>query len=165
MSDPLHGYLSMLLAASVLGAVCATFAGGKFEKYLRYLASLICILLILSPFRSWSADALLQPDANGADTFSLPETDTLETRTRAMTEEQICRQIAAALSAQTGITDPTIRIDMEWTEQEAIVTAIHLTLCDTDASRAEAAMDYLTRTYGIPVTVHPAADTTFAEKE
>ena len=44
-------YLTVLFCGSLLGAVCAAAAGGALEKYVRYLAALLCILLIISPFR------------------------------------------------------------------------------------------------------------------
>ena len=60
-------YLTVLFCGSLLGAVCAAAAGGALEKYVLYLAALLCILLIVSPFRELELS------------FSLPEEPSEET--------------------------------------------------------------------------------------
>ena len=123
MNLPLQGYFSMLLTASVLGALCAAFAGSAFERYLRYLASLICILLVLAPFRSFDATALFQTDVE-TPAVSLPDGLSLQERAGAQAENEICAWISQSRSAQTGITPAEVRIDIDWTADEPVIRAV-----------------------------------------
>lgn len=149
MNYPLQGYFSMLLTASVLGALCAAFAGSAFEKYLRYLAALICILLVLAPFRSFDASGLLRTDFSGAE-VSLPEGKTLTELAGAHAESEVCAWIAQSLSAQTGITAAEVRIDIDWTENEPVIRAVCLVLPPEEANRAEEAAAWVMDSYGVP---------------
>lgn len=149
MNYPLQGYFSMLLTASVLGALCAAFAGSAFEKYLRYLAALICILLVLAPFRSFDASELLRTDFSGAE-VSLPEGKTLTELAGAHAESEVCAWIAQSLSAQTGITAAEVRIDIDWTENEPVIRAVYLVLPPEESNRAEEAAAWVMDTYGVP---------------
>ncbi len=145
----LQGYFSMLLTASVLGAVCAAFAGGAFEKYLRYLSALICILLILSPFRSLDLLPGTEQLTDGQPEATVSG-KTLEELAGELAEPEICAQIAAALSAQTGITAADVRIDIDWTEEEPVIRAVRLILSPEDAGRAAEAADWVESAYGVP---------------
>lgn len=149
MNLPLQNYFSMLLTASVLGALCAAFVGSAFEKYLRYLAALICILLVLSPFRSFDPSDLFFTDLSGEE-ISLPEGKTLSELAGEQAESEICDYIAQSLSAETGITAVEVRIDIDWTEDRPVIRAVHLLLPPEEEHRAEEAAAWVERTYGIP---------------
>lgn len=149
MNLPFHSYFSMLLTASVLGAICSAFVGSAFEKYLRYLAALICVLLVLSPFRSFDASGLLPSGTSGEEVF-LPEGKTLAERAGEQAESEICAWIAQSLSAETGITAEDVRIDIDWTENEPVIRAVRLILPPEEAYRAEEAAAWVEKTYGVP---------------
>ena len=149
MTFHLQSYFSMLLAASVLGALCATFVGSTFEKYLRYLAALICILLVLAPFRSFDASRLFQTDFSDAEA-SLPEGKTLSELAGEQAESEICAYIAQCLSAETGITASDVRIDIDWTEDRPVIRAVRLILPPEENHRAEEAAAWVETTYGVP---------------
>ena len=138
-------YVSVIFAASVLGAVCALLAGSAFEPYIRYLASLACILLIVYPFRSFSF-TYSASESSGQET--LTSADTLQVLAGEMASTEICRAIGDALCAQTGITASDIRIDMEWTEQDAIITAVYLTIATQE--HVSTAKAWIEQTYGVP---------------
>ena len=149
MNFPLHSYFSMLLTASVLGALCAAFAGSAFEKYLRYLASLICILLVLSPFRSFDMTELLPSGSTGTEIHP-PNGKTLAELAGEQAESEICAWIAQSLSAETGITAADVRIEIDWTESEPVIRAVHLILPPEETDRAEEAAAWVEKTYGVP---------------
>lgn len=149
MNLPLQGYFSMLLTASVLGALCAAFVGSAFEKYLRYLAALICVLLVLAPFRSFDASELFRTDFSGAEA-SLPEGKTLSELAGEQAESEICAYIAQSLSAETGITAADVRIDIDWTENQPVIRAVRLILPPEEAHRTEEAAAWVEKTYGVP---------------
>ena len=149
MNLPLQNYFSMLLTASVLGALCSAFVGSTFEKYLRYLAALICILLVLAPFRSFDASELFRTDFSGGE-ISLPEGKTLSELAGEQAEGEICAYIAQSLSAETGITAADVRIDIDWTEDRPVIRAVRLLLPTEESHRAEEAAAWVERTYGVP---------------
>ncbi|MCH5183056.1 MAG: hypothetical protein J1E00_02680 [Oscillospiraceae bacterium] len=149
MTSNLQSYFSMLLTASVLGALCAAFVGSAFEKYLRYLAALICVLLVLAPFRSFDASHLFPADISGAD-VSLPDGKTLSELAGEQAESEICAYIAQCLSAETGITATDVRIDIDWTETQPVIRAVRLILPPEDAHRTEEAAAWVEKTYGVP---------------
>lgn len=143
----LQNYISTIFAASVLGAVCCAVAGSAFEKYVRYLASLICILLIIHPFKelslpSWNES--VSADVSAADG------NTLDALASSLAEEEICRAIASALSAETGITAAEVRIDIDWAEEQPLIYAVELTLPPEEADRAEEAAAWIEQSYGVP---------------
>lgn len=149
MSLPLQNYFSMLLTASVLGALCAAFVGSIFEKYLRYLAALICVLLVLAPFRSFDPSELFRTDFSGEE-ISLPDGKTLSELAGEQAESEICAYIAQSLSAETGITAADVRIDIDWTEDRPTIRAVRLLLPAEESHRTEEAAAWVERTYGVP---------------
>lgn len=149
MNLPLQGYFSMLLTASVLGALCAAFVGSAFEKYLRYLAALICVLLVLAPFRSFDSSELFPGDLPDGEA-SLPEGKTLAELAGEQAENEICAYISQSLSAETGITAADVRIEIDWTESQPVIREVHLILPPEEAHRAEEAAAWVEKTYGVP---------------
>ena len=145
-------YLTVLFCGSLLGAVCSAVAGARLEKYVRYLAALICILLIVSPFKEFDW-TFLQDDTSHE--ISMPQANgtTLEELAAGQAGEEICRLLSLQLSQETGITPAELRIDMDWTEQEPTVTALHLTLAPEDDGMAEKIIAWAEAAYGIPCYV------------
>lgn len=148
----LQGYFSMVLTASVLGALCVGFVGKPFEKYVKYLASLICILLILSPLRKIDIASLLRNDADQTVSL-LPDAKPLKELAGAQAEEEICAQIASSLSGATGIFPRQVRIDIDWTEEEPLIRSVQFLLSEEDIERSEEAKAWAETAFGVPVTI------------
>ncbi len=150
----LQHYVSVVFTASVLGAVCAALAGSAFEPYIRYLAALACIILIVHPFRSFS---FVLPEEESMQTEGAVSADSLQTLAGELAEKEICRAIGDMLLAQTGITACDVRIDMEWTERDAVITALYLTVGhEADADTAKV---WAEGTYGVPCEVTRKGET------
>ena len=148
-------YLTVLFCGSLLGAVCSAAAGGALEKYVRYLAALLCILLIVSPFREF--DLSFDPEEESGE-VSLPDGETLSHLAGREAEEEICRILAAQLSAGTGITPAEVGIDMDWTQEEGVISAVHLVLTPADLPRAEEVSAWAEAAYGVPCYVTKGED-------
>lgn len=140
-------YLTVLFCGSLLGAICTAAAGARLEKYLRYLSALLCILLIVSPFREFELE--ISPEVLSSSA-PVPEGETLDSLTRDLAEEELCRMIAAQLSAGTGITPAELSIDIDWTAEEPTVTAVRLSLSPEDVGRGEEAAAWAEAAYGVP---------------
>ena len=145
----MRDYFSALLLASLLGAVCTSLAGGKLEKYMRYLASLLCILLIISPLRSLE----LSPPDLSEDTPSAPQGATLTHRAQQEAEEEICRAISASISTGTGITPTSLRIDIDWNSPQPVITALTVTLDEADLPHGEDVAHWAEQAYGVPCRI------------
>ncbi len=143
-------YLTVLFCGSLLGALCTAAAGARLEKYLRYLSALLCILLIVSPFREFD----LEPGEEGLSAPPAPlEGETLEGLSVKLAEEELCRTIAAQLSAGTGITPVKLSIDIDWTAEEPVITAVRLFLSPEENHRGEEAAAWAEAAYGVPCYV------------
>ncbi len=148
----LQGYFSAVLTASVLGALCVGFVGKPFEKYIKYLASLICILLILAPLRKIDVSSLFRGEAEQTE-VSLPNAKPLQELAGQQAEQEICSQIAASLSGATGIFPTQVRIDIDWTEEEPVIRSVTLCLSEKDSERADEAKTWAESAFGVPITV------------
>lgn len=145
-------YLTVLFCGSLLGAVCTAVAGAKLEKYVRYLASLLCILLIVSPFREFELSLPQEEEPPS----SLPEVSTpatLDGLAEKQAESELCRILSLQLSQGTGITPTELRIDMDWTLEEPVVLALHLTLSPADREKAGEVSAWAEASYGVPCYV------------
>jgi hypothetical protein len=150
-------YLTVLFCGSLLGAVCAAAAGGALEKYVRYLAALLCILLIVSPFRELELSFSLPEEPSEG---SLPEGESLSRLAGKEAEDEICRILAAQLSAGTGITPAEVGIDMDWTHEEGVISAVRLVLHPEDLPRAEEISAWAEASYGVPCYVTEGEEAT-----
>lgn len=148
----MRDYFSTLLLASFMGAVCTSLAGGKLEKFVRYLASLLCILLIISPLR----DLELSPLSLKEQELSLPEGAALSDLAAEEAEKEICAALSSAISAGTGITPASLCIDIDWNTREPVISSLSLALRSEDFPRREEVSGWVEASYGVPcyVTEH-----------
>jgi len=145
-------YLTVLFCGSLLGALCTAAAGARLEKYLRYLSALLCILLIVSPFREFD----LSFPREDLQSPALPEVSapaTLDGLAEQQAESELCRILSLQLSQGTGITPTELRIDMDWTLEEPVVLALHLTLSPADREKAGEVSAWAEASYGVPCYV------------
>lgn len=150
-------YLTVLFCGSLLGAVCTAVAGERLEKYVRYLAALLCILLIVSPFREFD----LSFPGEDLQSPALPEVSapaTLDGLAEQQAESELCRILSLQLSQGTGITPTELRIDMDWTLEEPVVLALHLILAPKDGEKAGEVSAWAEAAYGVPCYVKKGED-------
>lgn len=145
----MRDYFSALFVASLLGAVCTSLAGSKLEKYMRYLASLICILLIISPLRNLKLPSSSLPEG----TLSVPEGTTLSALAEEEAEKEICRAISASISQGTGITPMSLCIDIDWNSSEPVIKALTVALRTEDLPHREDVSQWAEQSYGVPCHV------------
>ncbi len=149
----MSGYFQTLLVASVCGAVCMMLAWGGFEKYIKYIASLVCVVLIISPFRNFdlsSVDLTDIEESSGTPDSSLPD---LYARAEQMTEQRSEKYISDLVFSKFGIKAVYTDIKIEWSENEAVIVGIEIAVKSDDMPQAEAIKDYLFSVLGGEVTV------------
>ena len=145
----MRSYFAALFVASLMGAVCTSLAGSKLEKYVRYLASLLCILLIISPLR----DLKLSHPALPEGSLPAPQGATLSELAEQEAEKEICAAISASISAGTGITPASLRIDIDWDTSQPLIRALSVALRKQDLPRGEELSRWVETSYGVPCHV------------
>ena len=137
-------FLSVFLA-SLAGALSVAFAGGgAYEKYIKYIVSLLLILLLISPFASLKS---IDYELEAQETLSIAAND------GAVYEQQIHEELLlyfdALLQNDLGINARDIRIDIGIQDGEAVVGAITVYVDEDDLTEAGA---YLFAKFGSGVT-------------
>ncbi len=137
-------FLSVFLA-SLAGALSVAFAGGgAYEKYIKYIVSLLLILLLISPFASLKS---IDYELEAQETLSIAAND------GAVYEQQIHDELLlyfdALLQNDLGINARDIRIDIGIQDGEAVVGDITVYVDEDDLTEAGA---YLFAKFGSGVT-------------
>ena len=149
----MNGYFYTLLVASVCGAVCVLLAWGGFEKYIKYIASLICVVLIIAPLREIDMSAF---DVGELE-ISSPESDSAEaelyTVTEQMTKQRAEKYICDIVFSEFGINAVSADIKIEWGKTEAVINGIELVLISDDMNKAEDIRQYLFSALGGEVSI------------
>lgn len=137
-------FLSVFLA-SLAGALSVAFAGGgAYEKYIKYIVSLLLILLLISPFASLKS---IDYELEAQETLSIAAND------GAVYEQQIHEELLlyfdVLLQNDLGINARDIRIDIGIQDGEAVVGDITVYVDEDDLTEAGA---YLFAKFGSGVT-------------
>lgn len=149
----MKGYFLTVLVASVCGAVCTVLASGGFEKYIKYTASLICVVLIISPFRDIDISKI---ESSVTDEISLSiseNTSGLYLLAADMTETRAEEYVSQIVLSEFGINTVYTDIKIDWDEEEPIIENICVALSREDMDKGDLAREYLMRVLGGEVTV------------
>lgn len=127
-------------------------AWGGFEKYIKYIASLVCVVLLISPLRS--IDMSFISDAEyGVSSESTEEASDIYAMTAALTEQSAEKYISDLVFSEFGIKAVTADIKIEWSKNEAVIESIVLVLSKGDMNRSDDVKKYLFSVLGGEVTV------------
>lgn len=139
----MSGYFYTLLVASVCGAVCMMLAWGGFEKYIKYIASLICVALLISPLREIDISSVVSDSLDYSQAESDSSMTDLYAISEQMTERTAEKYICDIVFSEFGINAVSADIKIEWGKTEAVITNIDLVLTKNDMNRAEDIKKYL----------------------
>lgn len=147
----MNGFFYTLLVTSVIGAVCTVMAWGGFEKYVKYIASLVCILLLLSPFRKIDETALASlRDGLTDSSISVGESySAIELLAEQKTEGYITELVFSEFGIKAVYTD----IKIDWEQDSPIVESITVALNEYDMESALLVRERLSKALGGEVTV------------
>ncbi len=149
----MKGYFYTLLITAVCGAICVMLTWGGFEKYIRYIASLICVALIITPFRDIDVSDFGKSVTNDMSNEISEKTSELYLLASDMTEKRAEDYISQIVFSQFGINTVYTDIKIDWDKEEPIIESIHVALKQEDMNNAESAKDYLMGVLGGEVTV------------
>lgn len=152
-SGGMSSYFYTLIITSVCGAICAMLAWGGFEKYIKYIASLVCICLIIAPFRDIDlsqAKDLITEEVSSV-TPELP--NGLYPLAAEITEQRAEEYISEIVFTKFGIKTVSADIKIDWESEEAIIESITVTLSKKDMKYSAEASAYLETVLGGEVTI------------
>lgn len=147
------GYFLTLLIASVCGAVCTSLAWGGYERYIKYIASLICVALLISPFRDTDISSALDEINSEISTDTEAYGEGLYALSAEMTEKRAEEYISQIVLSEFGINTVYTDIRIDWEKEEPTIEAICVAFGSADMALKEDAEEYLCNTLGGEVTV------------
>lgn len=139
----MSGYFYTLLVASLCGSVCMMLAWGGFEKYIKYIASLVCVVLLIAPLREIDI-SLLSVDTPKIESGESEQNEIgLNALSEQMTEERAEKYINELVFSKFGINPVSTDIKIDWGKREGVIDSIDLILTKTDMAAAEEIEKYL----------------------
>ncbi len=137
-------YFLTLLIASVLGGILAVLSSGtSFEKYIKYIASLVCVVIIIAPLKSFiSAPFTLPEPAKSYAETSLPE-NKADKVLISVTKTELESYIKDILFKEFGINIPLTDIKIDWTDDCFVITSVVVYLDEGDRNRQNDVQDFL----------------------
>lgn len=149
----MNGYFYTLLVASVCGAICAMLATGGFEKYIKYIASLVCVCLMIMPLREIDVSGIADSETAFFESSADVPENKLCTEVYALTEARAEEYISQIVFSEFGIKAVYADIKIDWTSDEPIIESITLALPKGDYGAEEQVGEYLFRTLGGEVNI------------
>lgn len=138
-----------VLVASVCGALCALLAGAGFEKYVKYIASLACVCLMLAPLKSvvfdWQELSSSEPNP--------PEISQTPHFAEEMAEENAERYICDIVFGKFGIKEVSADIVIDWSGQDAVIRSITVAVPKENSAGIGEIRAFLVQTLGGEVNV------------
>lgn len=127
-------YFTALLYASLAGGIATALVGKPYEKYLKYLAALICTAIIATPLIK------LVPTVS----FEKPQYQTEDTEYPDLVAEQGAEDGETALYnyifSQTGIKAGDVCIEIERQGEQLYITAVRVQVAESETAKVEALM-------------------------
>ena len=149
----MKGYFYTLLITSVVGALCTVFTLSPFEKYIRYIASLVCVALIILPFREIDVSELKDDIFDGVSDEISEKTTDINILASDMAEKRAEEYISQIVFQRFGINTVDTDIKIDWEKEEPTINSIEVILKREDMHNAHSAKEYLADVLGGEVTV------------
>lgn len=148
----MRGYFYSLLVASVCTSVCSMAVSGGFEKYIKYIASLICVAVMVSPIRQMDLSELT--DRAEAELSAFDTDNELFYKTAGdMTEERSEEYINQIVFDRFGIKPLCSHIEIDWGEEEPLIENIKVCLSPEDFGKSTEVESYLFNILGGEVEI------------
>lgn len=148
----MNGFFYTLLVTSVCGAVCTMLSGVGFEKYIKYIASLVCICVMLSPLKEIDVSSLFDMETN-FEIENTQESEGLYPLATEITEENAESYINEIVFSEFGIKPKATDIKIDWDSNEPIIENITVVFQKEDMHCKDSAEDYLKNVLGGEVKI------------
>ena len=147
----MKGYFYVLLVTSVCGTMCSMLANGGFEKYIKYICSLVCICLMISPFREMDLTKITELAVVTTEMES--EENGLYAVSSQIAENRAEEYINEIVFSEIGIKPQSTDIKIDWTLREPIIESITVLLATEDIGKSDVTKTYLSNLLGGEVHV------------
>ena len=147
------GYFLTVLIAAVCGAVCVILSWGGFEKYIKYIVSLVCVSLIILPLREIDLSGIEKGIAKQEISVYESDTDYLYALSGEITEKRAEEYISELVFLEFGIKKLSADIKIDWESETPTVESICVGLSKDDIDKCEEVRGYLTSVLGGEVRV------------
>jgi len=150
----MKNYFLVLLIASVLGGVFTVLASGSnFDKYVKYIASLICVVIIIAPLKSFISAPFEIPEAYESNIQTETSSSEVDEVIASETITELDVYIKDIIFSEFGINTPSTNIKIDWKEDCIIITGVTVFLEKRDKAFREKVEKYLAETVGKGVSV------------
>ena len=121
-----------------------------FEKYIKYIASVICVAVMVSPFRSVDFSQIMEEAEKEISEYQA-DNELFYKTAGDMTEERAAQYINEMVFNKFGIKPLSTHIEIDWGEEEPVIQEIRVCLpADSDISEID---EYLQDALGGEVEV------------
>lgn len=138
----MKSYFYTLIITSAVGSVCAMLTSGGFEKYIKYIASLICAIMILAPLKSIALPTDMDLTEDILSEPSIGENELYKVAAE-MTEHKTEAYISDTVFSEFGIKPLYSIINIDWDADEPTVESIKTALSKDDMLYADEVSKYL----------------------
>lgn len=147
----MKGYLYTLLVTAVCGGFCSVFAQSGYEKYIKYVASVICVAVMITPLHKSNILDFTKYDYSQYD-FSIAGIEKYE-NTLKLTEANAEEYISQSVFEEWGIKPSYTDIKIDWDKEPPILLGITVAVMKKDEANLLKIKDYLIKTFGQEVEV------------
>lgn len=155
----MRDYFMSLIIAAVIGTVLSSLAGGTFEKYMKYIVALVCIMILILPLKA-VVDLTLNfeelasiesaPSVSGSEGYIVE-------RSKIRIENAVTEAVERQFKIQTQRVEVNIRItDVSGGghKRDIIVDNIDVWIKNSDALRVTEIKSYLFGMLGVEINIY-----------
>lgn len=140
----MKAYFLTLLIASVLGGILAVLSSGSgFEKYIKYIASLVCVVIIISPLKSFISAPFTMPEPDLKTVVSQKNENKADMVLASITKKELESYIKDILFQEFGIKIPLTDIKIDWADDCFVITQVVVYLNAGDKNRQNEVREFL----------------------
>jgi hypothetical protein len=128
----------------VLGGILAVLSSGSsFEKYIKYIASLVCVVIILAPLKSFISGPFSLPESISTTAESTVSANASDEVLASVTKTRLDSYIKDILFNEFGINTPSTDIKIDWTDNCFVISKVTVYLNYKDRSRQSDVKNFL----------------------
>lgn len=151
----MKGYFYILLVTSICASLCSAVVSSGFEKYIKYIASLICVIVMVSPLKNIDISQITESAEKEFEAYRGDE-DLLYKTSGELTEERAKDYIEEMIFNKFGIKPLSVNIEIDWGKEEPTIDNITILLSKNHYPKALEIKDYLFTILGGEVEINEA---------
>lgn len=152
-------YFVTLLTASVLGGIIAILvSGSSYEKYIKYIAGLVCVVIIIAPLKSFLSAPFTLPDEYKSVSETTVSVTGADEVIASLTVSELDTYIKDILFHEFGIKVPFTDIKIDWADDCMVINEITVYIDSKDGKYLSDVKEYLADTIDKSILVETIDD-------